>query len=236
MTVRQLITSSLRLIGVLASGETLPAADGADALSVLNDLLDAWRAERLTLFEQQRTENTLVGGTQRYTIGTGGAWNQQRPLWIDAAGALFPDGLEIPIKLYSRDEWAEQALKDLDSNIPEGIFYNPAFPLGEIDVWPVPDDATMKVVLYAPKSGLTSVASLDTVISMPPGWAKALRYNLALDLAPEYGRQADPAVVATAIDAKATIKRANILPEDLAIDPALSAGGGAWDWRTGDYR
>ena len=40
----------MRLIGALASGETLPADEAADGLMILNQMLDSWLAERLMAF------------------------------------------------------------------------------------------------------------------------------------------------------------------------------------------
>ena len=218
MTARALIESSLRLLGVLASGESLPAASGADALVTLSQMLDSWSTERLTIYAQSRTVHALTVGQQRYTIGSGGDFAEARPLWIDTA-TLIVDGRERPIRVSTRDEWARISDKDRAGE-PEGVFYNPAYPLGTFDVWPVPD-AACSLVLYAPAASLTSVASLATVLSVPPGWSGALRYNLAVELAAEYDEVPSPIVVQFAVDKKADIKRTNILDDEMRIDPAL---------------
>src|SRR5512146_1497784 len=49
-----LVKSSLRRIGVLGSGETYTTQEGADALAVLNAMLDEWRIDRLTVYQQAR--------------------------------------------------------------------------------------------------------------------------------------------------------------------------------------
>lgn len=236
MTARELITSSLRLIGVAAQGEPVSAADAAAALDVLNDLVDAWSAERLTLYAQTRTVAPLVVGDGEYTIGASGNINIPRPFWIDAASFLLADGVETPIRMYTRQEWARKSLKDLESSIPHGIFYNPTFPLGTVSVWPVPTDNTISIVLYTPTDALASVASLDTVISMPKGWRKALRSNLAVDLGIEFGKPADGQIIGMAQASKATIKNTQQDETELEIDPALRGGGGGWDYHTGEYQ
>lgn len=222
MTARTWITSSLRLLGVLASGEAAEAAAAADALTSASDLLDSWAAERLTIYSQTRSTCALVANQQRYTVGTGGNWTQDRPLWIDRVTLLTSDGVETPIKLFTRDEWAAISQKGMTSATPEGIFYNPTYPLGAVDVWPKPTDASAQIVIYAPLSPLKSVTSLETTISTPEGWARALRYNLALELAPEYGVEPSASVVNGAVESKAAIKRVNEgLLDELKIDRAL---------------
>lgn len=49
MTVNDLIRRAMRSLGVLHTGENPSAAEAADALDTLNDLLNAWRNEGLDL-------------------------------------------------------------------------------------------------------------------------------------------------------------------------------------------
>jgi hypothetical protein len=49
MTVHDLIRRSMRALGVLRSGENPSAAEAADALDTLNDMLNAWRQEGIDL-------------------------------------------------------------------------------------------------------------------------------------------------------------------------------------------
>lgn len=235
MTARELITSAFRLIGVLGSGESMDASMGADALVTLSNMLDGWAAERLTLYSQLRSTKALTASQQRYTIGTGGDLNQARPVWIDRA-AYSKASTEYPLELLSPGEWAAVGQKDLTSNTPTSLFYNTEFPLGTIDLWPVPTDSDLTLVLYAPAAGLTSVTDLNTAISLPPGWAQALRYNLAELLAPEYGRPLDPAVVGVASASKARIKRVNEHLEELDMPAMFKPRIGTWNYRTGDFR
>lgn len=235
MTARTWITSALRLIGVLAAGEAAEATAADSALTAASDMLDAWAAERLTIYSQTRSLCALVANQQRYTVGTGGNWAQDRPLWIDGVGYLLSDGTEYSLgKPFTRDEWQAISQKSL-SGTPERIFYNPTFPLGAVDVWPKPTDATAQIVIYAPLAPIKSVATLDTAISAPEGWAKALRYNLAIELAPEYGIEPSPTVVTGAVESKAAIKRVNEgLLDELKIDRAL-LGTPVWSNARNDF-
>jgi hypothetical protein len=236
MTVRDWINRSARLAGIVAAGETLQGSDIQDSLDVASDLLDAWAADRLTVYTQSRTENALAGGTQRYTLGPGGAWNQDQPLWIDGAMYKTSDGQEFDLDVYSRSEWKAISPKNLSSSIPEGIFFNPGATTGDVDVWPVPTDASIKIVLYVPSTPLSSASSLDTVLALRRGWARALRYNLALDLSDEFGTTPLQGVSEKAIDSLATIRRQGVTTdEELQIDSALTSSAGAWSITRGDF-
>ena len=47
------INGAMRLIGMLAEGETPSAAASQDALSALNQMIDSWNTERLSIFSTQ---------------------------------------------------------------------------------------------------------------------------------------------------------------------------------------
>ena len=48
-----LINGALRLLGVLAEGETPSAETSADALTAMNQMIDSWNTEKLSIFNTQ---------------------------------------------------------------------------------------------------------------------------------------------------------------------------------------
>lgn len=225
-TVRDLIKGSLRLIGAISTGETPSADEQADALVALNDMLDSWSTENLIIQSKVREEFTLVSGTQSYTIGSGGTFNTSRPLKIEAATiedqSSSPNS-EYNLEIINLEQWASIPIKDVAGvSIPTRLYFEDTYPLATIYLWPKPSAAN-KLVLYSWKP-LTSFASVDTVLSVAPGYAKAFRYNLALDLAPEYGKEPSQFVLDGANKSKSNIKRMNIKPHYLKSDPAVLSG------------
>jgi hypothetical protein len=59
------------------------------------------------------------------------------------------------------------------------------------------------------------------LLNLPPGYERALKYALAIELAPEFGKSASPEIVAIANNAKAAIKRNNLQSVELKCDPAI---------------
>lgn len=220
-TVRDWLTRSLRLASILAAGEPITTDQADTALTVASELLDTWRTERLTIYGQGTVTGALVAGQQNYSIGAGQAWDADAPLWIDNATYVLASGLEGAIRVYTPDQWASIPLKSLQSNIPAGIFYNRTYPTGTVSVYPVPTDATVQVRLYLPIASVTSVTDLTQTLSVPPGWAKALRYALAKDLAAEWDIPFPPEKIAIAIAAVGNIKRLNDPIEELQLDGAI---------------
>lgn len=214
-TVRDLIKGSLRLIGAIATGETPSANEQADALLVLNEMLDAWSANGLMVYKLTRESFPLIAGQATYTIGPTGNFDTTRPLIIQDA-TIQVSGLEIPLKLYDFQEYAQIVLKTTGSTVPLTLFRDKSFPLDNLTLWPVPSAAS-NLILYSLKA-LTAFASANDTVSLPEGYAQALRYNLAGLLAPEYGKQLDPVIAAIAAESKATIQRKNLQPSHLKSD------------------
>lgn len=244
MTANDLIERSLKTIGVLASGETASGADASDAFTILNNMVDTWATQRLTIFTTARTAFNLTSSVQDYTIGTGGTFNIVRPLWIVAA-SIIPDRnasadqkVELPISAAMNiRQWQDVAIKGTTSTFPTEFFYDKNWTAGlaTISVWPIPRNSDCQLVLYTP-TALSQFADRTTNYTFPPGYEEAMRYQLALRLAPEFGRQLPPEVVLLADETLGNVKRTNVNDEELSTDVALMAHGGRYDWRTDRYR
>lgn len=212
-TALDLINGSLRLINVLAAGETLDTGSANDALSAFNDMVDSWNADRLTIFTTQTDDFPLVGGKQTYTMGIGGDFNIPRPARIDAMSAMLLDNpntpVEIPMSLYSVEDWQLRVpVKNVTGTFPLICYDDGSFPLRKLNMWPIPLSSQNTVRVYS-WTALTQPAALNTTIAYPTGYARAFRYNLALELAPEYQAPVTPEVRAIAQSSLTTLKTMN---------------------------
>lgn len=229
--VQDIISSSLRKIGVLAAGESPDYQDSADALECLNDLIDQWAAENLQIYAIVPTLWTITSGTQIYAVGPGQVVNRARPVFvthINFRDTVPTPDIELPLEILTEDAWALIPQKAMTSVYPQSVYYAPVYPYGLIHLWPVPTGTTLQGVLYAPLA-ITEFASLTTAFDLPPAYRRMIRNNLALELAPEYGRQPDGALIQAAMESKATVKRANNRPMDLSFDHRLpSMSNGRW--------
>lgn len=235
MTARELVTASLKLIGAIAPGESLAAQEASDALSALNRMISSWSTERLLIYARHReTPFTLSASDATVTMGSSGDITT-RAQWIDSAAIQdATTSTEYPVRLLTQPEYAAIADKTLTAAYPTALFDDGGYPQRTLTLWPIPS-AAHKLVLYTLRP-ISSVSTLDTSISLPPGYEEALIYNLAIRLAPEYGRSAPAEVVAIATEAKAGIKRANHRPSYLTINDVPASPGGSFDINTGGYR
>lgn len=219
IVVSDLIRSSMRLIGAIATGETPTADETADGLLVLNDMLENWSTETLSVWGSSNQTFNLVANQSVYTIGPTGNWVTTRPQDIDDAYMNFA-GVDFPVKVISQTQYNEINLKTMKQPIVERLLYVNEFPLGVVTVWPVPTSAapitlTMNRILSFP------VLATDTLTG-PPGFLKALRYCLAVEFAPEFGVEASNTVIQVAADAKGDYKRANLPLTVAGYDDALT--------------
>lgn len=235
-TARDLIYGSLRLLDVIAEGETPSAQAQTDAFNILGDMLDDWSNQSLLRFPPIVENFNYVPGQQSYQMGTNGTpdFSTPRPQAIEQALTQIVGtnpANQIPIEIVNQQQWADIVVKTVQSSLPLKLWIQDTFPNMTLNFWPVPNIAN-QVVLFSHKP-FTAIANVTSTISFPPGWAKALRYNLAIELAPEYGRSPSETVVAMAIESKAGIKRQNTKPLLMKTD-VFRSGPGAFNWITGE--
>lgn len=217
-TVRDLIGDALEDLGVLASGEPVTASDAQKGLLKLNNLLESWSIESLTVYSRTIEEFSLVANTGSYTIGTGGVFNTSRPVEYENASIKI-DNIEYALDILGPQEWAEICQKSLASSIPCALHPVGTYPLDTLKIYPVPS-VVSTLVLYTLKP-LSSFSSINDAISLPPGYLRALSSNLAIELAPSFGKEPSALVIEIARESKANIKRKNIKETFLKCDPAL---------------
>ena len=183
--------------------------------------------------------NGVLGGTGTYTLSTTPGTlgpisatiispyqliNSYRPVSINQATLTVttsptPSPIDYPLQIFNDAEWASVSLKNTSTNIPRAIYMDHGNPLSNIYFWPFPNAGSCILNLYCP--AYLGPFGLNDTVALPPGWQKMLIYNLALDLAPEFGIDPPQLVMAQAVASKAAVKRSNFRPRLLACDEIL---------------
>jgi len=217
-TARDQINGALRLLGVLASGETADASEEQDGLMALNQMIDSWNTERLSVYSTQDQVFTWPASTASRTLGPTGSLVGTRPVLLDSA-TYFRDpstGVSYGIQQINQQQYDGIAVKTVTSTYPQVMFVNMAHPDIEMTVYPVPTRALEFHFISVEE--LSQPANLSTVLAFPPGYLRAFRYNLACELAPEWGVEPSPQVQRIAVVSKRNLKRINN-PDDLMSLP-----------------
>jgi hypothetical protein len=217
-TANDQINGALRLIGMLAEGETPSAATSQDALSALNQMIDSWSTERLSVFSTQDQVFSWAPGLISRTLGPSGDFVGNRPILLDDA-TYFRDpasGISFGIKIINQQQYDGIAVKTVTSTYPQVIWINMDYPNIDMYVYPVPT----KVLEwhFISVTELNQPATLATTIAFPPGYLRAFRYNLACEIAAEFGVEPSPQVLRIAMASKRTLKRINN-PDDIMSLP-----------------
>ena len=224
ITARSLIASSLRLIGAIAQGETASDADESAGFDALNQLIDGWATQQLTVLTIGRHVFTPTANVSTYSIGPTGATfldgYSARPTEVVNAGLVLnvtSPAIEVPLYMMTDAEYAAVGIKALTSTYPTEGYYNPTMPNGTLFLWPTPTTAANTIALYTPDV-LSQFPDRTTPVALAPMYARALRYNLGQELCPEFGRTLDPVVQALAVSSFASLKAANVKLAYLSID------------------
>lgn len=229
MTITTLITSSLRKIGVVASGEVPDVNELYDTLAALQSMLRSWSAAKINVFATAEDTLTLVVGTGSYTWGTGGNINSARPHSVTYAYILDSAGTSHPVSVKTEAWYKALAVKTTSAR-PYGLFLHPLFPLAYLYLYPVPDAAeTLYLGSLKPFTETSSFDALESTLAMPVEYEEAIIYNLAVRMAPEFGKTipAEVAVIAkSSYDRLITLNAANQVEPALIILPAGRAGAG----------
>ena len=185
--------------------------------------------------------NTNLGGSGSgftvpvLTVGPGD-WNIVRPLRIEQAYVVWNNNaqaVDLPVSLLTDAQFAAIAVKNTPSSFPFALFDNGNYPLKTVTVWPVPSVGTpLRLWLREP---LVNFSALDAQVSYPPGYIRAFRFCLAVELAAEFGKTIPPEVMGTAIKAKEEIASMNAVPQYMSGAGGLNRAKSGWNWITGGF-
>ena len=212
------INGALRLIGQLAEGETPSAATSQDSLTAMNQMLDSWSSERLSVFSTQDQVFTWTQGYISRTLGPTGDFVGNRPVLLDDA-TYFRDpsnNISFGIKIINQQQYDGIAVKTVTSTYPQVLWINMDMPNVSMYIYPVPTKALEWHFISVTE--LVEPATLTTSLIIPPGYLRAFRFNLACEIAAEFGVEPPPSVQRIAMSSKRNIKRINN-PDDVMSLP-----------------
>lgn len=217
-TAGEQINGALRLIGQLAEGETPSAATSQDALTALNQMIDSWNTERLSVFSTQEQIFMWPPNEIHRTLGPTGDFVGNRPILLDDATYYIDpaSGISYGIKIINQQQYDGIAVKTVTSTFPQVIWINMDYP--DIDMYIYPKPTKVLEWHFVSVQELNKPAALTTELAFPPGYLRAFKYNLACEIATEFGIEPPPNVARIAMTSKRDLKRINN-PDDVMSIP-----------------
>jgi hypothetical protein len=204
-TALDLIRRAMRLAQALGQGEVPTAAEASDGLDALNTMLDSWRLDRNLIHRIQEHTVTWTAGQRSRTIGSGGNFDVARPVRLEAGFSRISNN-DYPYRIVPREVYESTTAKYPTSSFPDILYYEEAYPLGTLWAYPIPN-TNLEMHLFSWETIQAFTALTDTV-QLPPGYKRAIEYNLALELA-DFATDLPKTVVMIAERSLAALKRIN---------------------------
>jgi hypothetical protein len=189
----------------------------------MNQMIDSWNTERLSVFSTQDQIFIWPNNQVHRTLGPTGDFVGNRPVQLDDS-TYFKDpttGISYGIKIINQQQYDGIAVKSVTSTFPQVMWINMEYPNIDMYVYPVPTKALEWHFISVEE--LTQPATIYTQLTFPPGYLRAFRYNLACEIAAEFGVEPSPQVSRIAMASKRNLKRINN-PDDIMSLPYSIVG------------
>lgn len=229
------INRALRLLGVLAESETPSAAMADDALMALNQMIESWGTERLAVFDTVDQVFTWPSGETSRTLGPSGDFVGIRPVLLDTA-TYYRDpgtGVSYTVTFINQQQYNGIAVKTVSSTYPQVIWVNNEYPDVRMTIYPSPSRDLEWHFVSA--RVLTQPATLATNLLFPPGYLRAFTYNLAMEIAPEFGVEPSAQVQRIAMISKRDLKRINNPDDVMSMPYSIVVKNQRFNIYTGSY-
>ena len=189
-----------------------------DALMALNQMIDSWNTERLSVFNTIDQTFLWPAGEITRHLGPSGDFVGVRPVLLDDS-TYYRDpqtNVSYGIKFINQQQYDGIAVKTVTSTYPQVMWINMEYPNISMTVYPKP--TRLLEWHFISVQELDQPANLATNILFPPGYLRAFTYNLACEIAPEFGVEPSPQVARIAMASKRNLKRINN-PDDIMSMP-----------------
>ena len=231
----EIINGSLRLIGALAEGEVPSAETSADALMAMNQMIDSWNTERLMIYNTIDQIFTWPSDEITQTLGPTGDFVGLRPVALDDS-TYYRDastGVSYGIKFINQQQYNGIAVKTVTSTYPQVMWINMEYPDIAMTIYPKPTRALEWHFVSVQE--LTQPATLATELAFPPGYLRAFRYNLAREIAAEFGIEPPRTVSQIANVSRRNLKSQNNPNDIMSIPYAIMVSRQRFNIYAGNY-
>lgn len=222
-TGTNIVTQALYEIAMYGPHDTIPSAETADCLVVLNYLVKQWMGdpdvETKGLKMWQRTETSLDLGTAgaaiSYSLASGASgWAGESPVNIRSVTFKDSNNQETTLSPMTAEEF--QAITDkTQTGTPTRYYYERGYSGGTIYLNRVPSQTSSCYLDILYLRPLYDVDQLSDDVDFPQQWYLALYLNLAVLLGPRYGKEVYPTTQQNAFGALQ--KAQAFYPEDVNV-------------------
>ena len=128
----------------------------------------------------------------------------QRPLEIIEVRRISSSETDVPLEIISRDEYMRLSDKDSYGAVNQ-VYYDPLLTNGKMYVWPTPNDVK-EYLKFSCRIPIEDFDSASNDPDFPKEWLMALSWNLAVYVAPKFGKSIDKLFLTNAGTLKQAVK------------------------------
>lgn len=233
----QLLVNALQDAGIIGIDETAEQIVLNRAFRQINWLLAQWARKRWLCYRIE-DYSFVSTGALFYNVGLNQTINiSPRPDRLEYAFLRFLTVPQVPqfpvdIPLHiipSHEDYSRITVKSIGT-LPWQIFYDPAWPIGILRPWPVPQASIYEVHLGF-KVVLPRFTSPTQPVTFPPEYEAALNWALARRLRASYQMPPDPVVDSIARDSLNAMRLANTAVSTLQTPSFLRGRNRSYDYR-----
>lgn len=231
LTVQELLTDAMSLIGATAIDESPTTSELNLGLRVANMMLNRWQSMPGMLRSTDSVTFTTTGGTSDYSIGEWGAdINSPKPIKVFSATVTDTSNVNYPLDIVDKS-WLDQINdRNLSSGRPTMLAYDAisaqqSAPYGVISLYYTPD--TTYTIAVDCSRDVTTFDNLTDNLDFDPSYYEALKYGIAVRLFRHYHAVTvpiPPDLLKGEHEANKTLYTMNHKPVIAACDIPMSGG------------
>ena len=182
LTARQVITSALQRINMLAEHETPSAEMAARAMREMNYMLKGWQKYE-NLWRLTEGSITLTNATASYALSP-------VPHKVISARYRNSAGTDLPMEQLTREEYYDMPVKT-SAGIPTQYYVDYQRAAVTVYTWPVLATVTTETVKYTFQRKFEDIDALENDIDVKAEHLEVVDFNLAARLSDCYGRSGE---------------------------------------------
>jgi hypothetical protein len=193
ITRNDLISASLRGLGVLEESAQPTANMIENASLVLNMMLKDWMTDGIKMWTIDEYTLPLVSGQTDYTIGPSISYNlnKDKPLRLIQAflrNTSVSPYVDQPLIIISQQEYNFLGSK-FSTGTSNSVYYWPYVDYGKLKVFLTPDSNTASnyEIYLTVQRPIQDINKANETFDFPSEWYQALRWGLASELILDYG-------------------------------------------------
>lgn len=232
-TIREILTDAFTLFGGYGVGEDPTDDDLQVAFTAFKNMRGQWANEKLIHPVETNGVFSWPSVTASRTIGAAAQLVAQKPLLVKSAFIRNAQGQDYDLRVITNQDYQDLMIKTQQSTIAGYLFFDPGESnvSGTVYLWPIPDGPVSLGLTYL--AALHVYTTIDDTFVDPEGYQEAETYNLAIRLAPRFGKEVAQSVMDIARESKAAIKRNNSDMDEMQMPSGLGGTGRYWNPATG---